>query len=70
MEYVNLNGEIFKIRYDSVVDKLEADVKCNFKIISLIKKHKVVSALIGLTIAAVGINLFLIYMFFKVLAGG
>ena len=60
MEYAN--DEIFNIRYNERKDCLE-EVKKGF-----IKKHKVISFVITLTVILIGINSMLIYEFFNILA--
>ncbi len=60
--------DVFKIRYNNKLDKLEIPKKNKGeKIIKFISEHKFISLVFTSFVVFSGINFYLIYTFFKVL---
>ena len=67
MEYLGTEEDIFSIKYNKESNTIEFGEKRKDKLFAKIKRHKIMSTIIILTITTSIINLGFIYQFFKIL---
>lgn len=56
--------DYFDVKYNSYKDVLESNTK---KKESILRKHKFIAVILGITLICVSLNLYLIYKFFAIL---